>query len=393
MRSLTTVCSLALFAAAGCADDDFATPLPSPFPEASISLEYEVLTEGLAIPFDVAVLSDDEFFVTDRVGKLFRYSGGSLVEITGMPVVTTFGDPGIPAIMHGGLMDIELHPGYPDVPWLYISFFSEGFLRVERFQVQGNTATDFEPIFTSRTEGYYGNGARIVWHDDQHFFLNIGGSTLSTVSDPDLISQDLDEDWGKIHRLRDDGSIPDTNPILPELEEPTSIWSYGHRDAQGLYFDAEEDVLFAVEHGPKGGDEFNVIEPGGNYGWPLFTYGIDYSGMSVSTITEAEASETTVLPEHHWTIPTDDGGQAIAPAFLLGVRQSNFGAWNGKFLLSSLFYRWLLLYDRQTDTTEALPLTGRIRSAAQLPGGNILILRERTRADSTDGQLIRLSPL
>jgi glucose/arabinose dehydrogenase len=268
----------------------------------------------------------------------------------------------------------------------------EGIVRVARFQLVDDTITQLETVFATRTEGYYGNGSRIAWQDGSHFFLNIGCSTLSTVSDPILIAQDLGEDWGKIHRIRDDGAVPDDNPVLPGLSEPTTIWSYGHRDAQGLYVDRQTSELLAVEHGPKGGDEFNVIEPGQNYGWPLFSYGIDYSGVGVSTLTEDEARETTVLPEHHWTVETEDGGEAIAPAFLLGVRDSLFPEFNGRFLLNSLSFRWLLLYDRDTDVTETLDMSGRIRSAVQLPNGDLLILRERTKKGATDGAVIRIKP-
>ena len=125
----------------------------------------------------------------------------------------------------------------------------------------------------------------------EHFFFNIGGSTLSTVFRPDLMGQDLDEDWGKIHRLREDGSDPDHEPHSYRARAgPTSIWSFGHRDAQGLDYDPATGELVAVEHGPQGGDELNVIQPGQNYGWPLFSYGIDYSGAPVSSLDEATAA-------------------------------------------------------------------------------------------------------
>ena len=391
-RRPQTLLLLAMVGSVAACQTDFATPRPSPFPESTVAFEQEVLATGFEIPFDVAIVGEDDFFVTDRIGKLFRYTDGEVIEIKGVLPVTTFRDPGLKAILHGGLMDVALHPAYPETPWIYLAHYQRDTLRVFRVQVEGDRISEQEEIFATRTPGYYGNGSRIVWEDDDHFFLNVGGSTLSTESNPVLVAQDLAEDWGKIHRLRADGSVPDDNPIFDGLDAPLSIYSYGHRDSQGLWRDPDTGDLFGLEHGPKGGDEFNRILPGRNYGWPLFTYGIDYSGARVSTLTEEEAAETTVLPEHYWTVETSDGGQAIAPAFLLGIRDSNFDAWNGKYLLSSLFYRWLLVYDRDTDLTEAIPVTGRIRSAAQLPSGDLLVLRERTSLGAADGQLIRLSP-
>ena len=384
---------VAIFACLPPEDDaDSHRPRRSPFEVSEIALRQQVLVEGLAIPFDVAIISDDDFFVTDRIGKLYRYQNGQLRTIARTPRVSTFEDPGISVILHGGLMDVALHPNYPVVPWVYLSYFVDGYLRVTRVEIRGDVISRTEPIFATRTRGYYGNGARIVWQDAEHFFLNIGGSVFSTISKPNRLAQNFEEDWSKIHRLRADGAIPADNPILPDMDSPTSIWSYGHRDAQGLHYDADSDVLYSVEHGPKGGDEFNVIQSGGNYGWPLFSHGIDYSGLAVSTFTEGWAARTTVLPEHYWTIETNDGGQSIAPAFLLRLRDSNFTDWNGKFLLSSLHYRWLLLFDRQTRQTQSLPVTGRIRSAAQLSNGDLLVLRERTSRSRNNGQLLVISP-
>lgn len=217
-----------------------------------------------------------------------------------------------------------MHPDYPEAGWIYISFLSnKGFAKVSRIQIESNRITEIENIFTTGTKGYYGNGMRIVWEDDKHFFLNIGASTLSTKTNPILTSQNLNEDWGKIHRLNADGSIPSDNPVFETMSTPSAIWSYGHRDSQGLIYDDTNKILFGVEHGPKGGNEFNIIEAGGNYGWPVYTMGINYDGKGVSMISEEEALRTTLLPEHYWTVSTADGGQSIAPACLLRVEDSN----------------------------------------------------------------------
>lgn len=364
----------------------------SPFPIVNTPIKVKTVAEGFVVPYGIEIIEENEYFITDRIGKFFHFKNNKLVEISGMPKVLTFGDPGIPFILHGGLMDVSKHPNFSDNPWVYISYLSEkATCKVDRFQIKNNTAVEFETIFETRTSGYFGNGTRIVWQDDSHFFLNIGGSTLSTISEPVLIGQDLKEDWGKIHRIKDNGDIPEDNPILEGLSSPTTIWSFGHRDAQGLYYDKINKTLFAIEHGPKGGDEFNIIKKGGNYGWPLFSYGIDYSGVKVSTISKDSAETFTVLPEHYWTVPTDDGGQAIAPACLLKVENSNISEWNGQFLLGSLAYRRLFIYNRETDITNALPITGRVRTVKQLPSGDIIALLERNHLGKSNGKIVRIT--
>ncbi|MEE9373875.1 MAG: PQQ-dependent sugar dehydrogenase [Saprospiraceae bacterium] len=146
---------------------------------------------------------------------------------------------------------------------------------------------------------------------------------------------------------------------------PTTIWSYGHRDVQGLYFDTFTNTLFDVEHGPKGGDEFNIIAKGKNYGWPLFSYGINYDGVGESTISKDSAATFTVLPEHFWTVLTNDGGESIAPGCFLKVERSNISDWNGHFLFGFLAYRRLVKYNRDTDETYGLNIQGRVRTIKQ----------------------------
>lgn len=373
-------------------DDTIVTVPDSPYPISNDAFTVETIVEGFDIPYGLAIVSEKEYFITDRVGIFFHFKDNNLIEIEGIPEVLTFGDPGIPAIVHGGLMDVSIHPNYSTNSWIYISYLApDAFARVSRFKIQNNTATQFETIFETRTLGYYGNGMRIVWEDNTHFFLNVGGSTLSTNTNPILISQDFNEDWGKVHRLNEDGSIPSDNPIFDGQTLPSTIWSYGHRDAQGLHYDVSTNTLYGIEHGPKGGDEFNVIEKGGNYGWPLFTYGINYDGAGVSTISEDSAATFTILPEHYWTVPTDDGGQAIAPACLLKVEGSNISDWNNHFLLGSLAFRRLMKYNRDTDETFGLNIEGRVRTIKQLPSGDIIALIERNDISKSNGKIIRIS--
>lgn len=322
---------------------------------------------------------------------MFHFKDGNQTEIGGMPEVVTIGISGLAAIMHGGLMDVSIHPNYSTNAWIYISYLNpDGLAMVSRLRIQNNIATQFEVILKARNQDYTGNGMRIVWEDDAYFFLNIGNSNWSTNTNPVIYAQDFKHDAGKIHRLMDDGSIPSDNPILAGFESPTTIWSYGHRDVQCLIFEKSTNTVFGVEHGRKGGNEFNIIEKGKNYGWPLFSYGINYDGAWVSTITEDSPATFTVFPEHYWTVPTHDGGQAIAPACLLKVNGSNISDWNDYFLFGSLAFRRLMKYNRETDETFGLHIEGRVRTIKQLPSGDIIALIERNDLRLSNGLIVRI---
>ncbi len=363
----------------------------SPYPMSNDRFSVDTLAQGFSIPYGIAILSENDYLLTDRVGKMFHYQEGKMTEIKGMPEVATFGVDGIPAILHGGLMDISLHPDYANNGWIYLTYLApKGKNKVERFRIKDDQAVDFETIFSTKYQNYSGNGMRIVWEDSTHFFLNLGNSNYSTVAAPVMFAQELDKAMGKIHRLQEDGSIPADNPILGDMSEPSSIWSYGHRDVQGLVYEASTQTLYGVEHGPKGGDEFNLIEKGQNYGWPLYSHGINYDGQWVSMISEDSAAKFIRFPEHYWTVPTPDGGQAIGPACLLKVDSSNVADWNGNFLFGSLAYRRLMKYNRETKETFGLDLGGRVRTIKQLPSGDLIALIERNHLDKANGMLVRI---
>lgn len=358
----------------------------SPYPISYDSFSIDTIAQGFTIPYGIAIVDENEYFITDRIGKMFHIKEGMQTEIMGMPKVITFGVKIEPAIIHGGLMDISLHPNYATNSWIYISYLdTDSLAKVARFKLANHTATQWETIFTSRNTNLTGNGMRIIWQDDAHFFLNIGNSNLS------YNAQDLRSDDGKIHRLKEDGSAPSDNPVFEGFTSTTTIWSYGHRDVQGVYYDEASEVLFGVEHGPKGGDEFNIIKKGQNYGWPFFSYGINYNGDRIAIITADSASKFTILPEHYWTVPTKDGGRAIAPACLLKVDGSNISDWNGYFVFGSLAFRRLMKYNRETKETFGLNIEGRVRTVQQLPSGAIIALIERNDIRKTNGIIIKIS--
>ena len=375
-----------------CKDNEGDIPVPpSPYPISDDHFSVSTIAEGLSIPYGVAIVNENEYFITDRMGKMFHFQDGNLTEISGVPLVAILVHTGKPELVHGGLMDVTIHPNYATNSLVYFSYISvDCFANVARCKIQNDSITQFEIIFATKNQNVFGNGMRIVWEDDTHFFLNVGGSAFSTKDYPITVSQDLNSEGGKIHRLMEDGSIPADNPVFKGFKSPTTIWSYGHRDVQGLYYDKEEKTLFGAEHGPKGGDEFNIIKKGNNYGWPLFSYGIHYNGVGVSTISKDSASRFTTFPEHYWTVPTNDGGRSIGPACLLKVKGSNISGWNNHFLIGSLSFRRLLKYNRETDETFGLNLEGRIRTVKQLPGGDIIALMERSNLNESNGKIVRI---
>ena len=180
-------------------------------------------------------------------------------------------------------------------------------------------------------------------------------------------------------------TIPSSRAVTP----PTSVWSYGHRDPQGLYYDSAEGLLYATEHGPLGGDEFNIIVEAGNYGWPLFSYGLNYDETPVSAMTEAEAGRSTVLPRKYWARSFN-----IAPSGLVRLQNSLFRAWDGFFVLGSLAQERLIAYELDSDQTYILlDEIGRVRDVAQLPSGSLLILIDaRSPRPSDSGRIVKLTP-
>jgi glucose/arabinose dehydrogenase len=336
-----------------------------------------VLASGYWIPDGIAVIGEGEFLFADRGGGLYHYNDGRVTGVRGLPPVRT-------SDIYGGLLDVSLHPSFPNSRLVYIAYVDASFdLAVARFELRDDRAESLKVIFESDE---FSIGSRIEWEDPSHFFLSfgVGGNPY-----PDPGPQDLSADAGKIHRLMADGQIPQDNPILPGTSKPSTIWSYGHRNPQGLYYDASARKLYATEHGPLGGDELNIVLAGGNYGWPLFSYGLNYDRTPVSAMSEGAARAVSILPAKFW-----GPDFRVAPSGLLFVEGSQFAAWNGAFLLGALNLQHLLRYDPTTDKTEiVLRNVGRVRDIAQLPNGKLLIAVDAGSPKPSDrGRIIELSP-
>jgi glucose/arabinose dehydrogenase len=279
------------------------------------STEPGVLATSPWIPDAIAVIGEEEFLFIDRGGTLYHYLGDQVTEVTGIPVARTVD-------VYGGLLEVSLHPEFGVNRLVYIAYNDADFgLAVARFELNDNRAQSLEVIYESDE---FSIGSRIAWEDSSHLFLSfgVGGSPY-----PEPGSQDLHSDRGKIHRLTAAGQIPPDNPVLPGASGPSTIWSYGHRNPQGLYYDTARRTLYETEHGPLGGDELNIITAGGNYGWPLFSYGVNYDGTPVSDMTEQEAAAISILPVKFW-----GPDFRVAPSGLLRVADSQFPSWEGSFL-------------------------------------------------------------
>ena len=328
-----------------------------------------VLASGYWIPDGIAVIGEGEFLFADRGGALYHYLGGGVTKVQGVPPVRTSG-------IYGGLLDVSLHPSFRDSRLVYIAYNSASFdLTVARFELRNGRAESLRVIYESDE---FSIGSRIEWQDASHFFLSFGiGGDPYPAPGP----QDISADVGKIHRLTADGQIPQDNPILPGAVKPSTIWSYGHRNPQGLYYDAVKRTLYATEHGPLGGDELNIVVAGGNYGWPLFSYGLNYNRTPVSDISESAARAVSILPAKFW-----GPDYLVAPSGLLYV--------DGAFLFGALNLQHLLRYDPATDETAiVLRNVGRLRDIAQLPSGKLLIAVDAGSPKASDrGRIIELSP-
>jgi aldose sugar dehydrogenase len=342
-----------------------------------VTNEAGVLASGYGIPDGIAVIGEDDFLFADRGGTLYHYVRGRVTEVRGLP-------PSRMSSVYGGLLDVSLHPGFADSRLVYIAYDNASSdLAVARFELRDDRAERLSVIYESDE---FSIGSRIEWQDPSHFFLSFGvGGDPYPAPGP----QDLRADVGKIHRLTADGQIPRDNPILPGASKPSTIWSYGHRNPQGLHYDAVKRTLYATEHGPLGGDELNIVVAGGNYGWPLFSYGLNYDRTRVSDMSEGAARAVSILPAKYW-----GPDNRVAPSGLLFVEGSQFASWNGAFLLGALRPQHLLRYDPATDETDVvLRNVGRVRDIAQLPSGKLLIAVDAGSPKPSDrGRIIALSP-
>jgi len=292
----------------------------------SSELKYELIVDNLEVPWAFVFLPDNSILITERKGELIHFKDGNKTTVKNLPEIISKNQ--------GGLLDIELHPNYLENKWIYISYSSSNDKNngtntsVMRFKLNGNQAVNQEIIYqalpNSKKSLHY--GSRIIFDKNNYLFFSIGDRGYR-----DINPQDINRDGGKIYRLHDDGRIPIDNPFVNEKNSKKAIYSYGHRNPQGMFYDRKNDEIWIHEHGPKGGDEINIIESGKNYGWPLASYGINYWGTK---FTDKTSIEGMVDPYHFW-VPS------IAPSGMVYIDNPNYPSLNNSILIGSLKFEYL----------------------------------------------------
>ena len=339
--------------------------------------QIQTLSQGLEHPWAMVFLPDGRMLVTERAGRIQVLSaqGQLLGPLHNTPKAFTQGQ--------AGYFDLALDPDFATDPWLYLSFASgsasANHTKVIRARLKGHSLSDTQELFSAQPlkQGAAHYGGRMAFLPDKTLILTLGDGYNWREK-----AQDLTSHFGKIVRIHADGSIPKDNPFAAHPTALKSIYSYGHRNVQGIYYDAAAKRLYSHEHGPRGGDELNLITQGANYGWPLATFGVDYSGARISPYTTLPE---TVAPLLQWT-------PSIAPSSLIQYQGSLFKGWQGDLLVSTLAersVRRVRLKDGKLVGEEVLfeELDARIRSISQGPDGALYLL-----TDEADGRVLRVVP-
>ncbi len=324
--------------------------------------DHEVVVPNLVIPWGFTFLPDGAMLITEKHGELLHFKAGKIIKVKGLPEIYVRGQ--------GGLMDIVLHPNFIENRWLYLSYASStgegngGNTTIMRATFNQNTLTDHKVLYKAEPNSRKGQhfGSRLAFDQHGKLYFSIGDR-----GSRDINPQDITRDCGKIYRLNDDGSVPKDNPFINTPEAKTAIYSYGHRNPQGMTIHPKTGALWTHEHGPRGGDEINIIAAGKNYGWPVISYGINYSGTK---FTDKTAQEGMEQPLHYWD-------PSIAPSGMAFIDSDKYGDWNGNLLIGSLKFQYLnkcTLKDNKVIKEERLlEGLGRVRSVEQGPDGYIYV--------------------
>jgi glucose/arabinose dehydrogenase len=359
-------------------------PLGGVFSTEQHNFRLEKIAEIDDILWSIAFLPDDSILFTQRSGKLWHLKNGVKTEIKGMPKVR--------AVSQGGLLEVAPHPDHEKNGWIYLSFSQDAGAKIDgkeasmtavvRGRIKNNKWVDQEDIFIVPPKfhtikgGHY--GSRFVF-DDGYLFFSIGDRQEG---DP---AQDLTVPHGKIHRIHDDGRVPRDNPFVRQKNAYKSIWAYGNRNPQGMDSHPLTGDLWATEHGPRGGDELNLIQKGLNYGWPVITYGMNYDGTPWTEFTHKDGMEQ---PAHYW-LPS------IATAGVDFYEGDGFPEWKYDLLatgMSAEELQRIVIKDRKVVHVETiLKKQGRVRDVATGPDGMIYVALN-TRSPNT-GTLQRLVPV
>jgi len=363
-------------AAAAIAEAAGATAAAATAPTAD-RLQVQVLQDGLEHPWSLAFLPDGQgMLITERPGRLrlWRPGQGLSEPISGTPEVYAEGQ--------GGLLDIALSPRFAQDRLVYLSYAEAGKDHAGTAVGRGNLSDDarrlenFQVLFRQEPKLSDGQhfGSRLVFDRQGWLFVSLGENNRRATA------QDLDKLQGKIVRLQADGGIPRDNPFVGRAGARPEIWSYGHRNPQGMALNPRSGELWETEHGPRGGDEVNIPQPGGNYGWPLATHGVNYSGLPIPEARGAEVPGTQP-PLYYWKKSPGVSGMAFYDA-------GRYPQWRHSLFVGALATRELIRLSLDGDrvVAEERMLRGeRVRDVRLGPDGYLYVL-----TDARDGRLLRL---
>ena len=297
---------------------------------------HEIITDGLNDPWGMAFLPNGDILVTEHAGTVRLIRDGQLVD---EPVAVI---DGVFQKSQGGLFDVVLHPGHAENKLVYLSYATgtaaRNATKLIRASYTGSALTNIETVYVSDERSRPAHyGGRFVFLNDNTLVLTLGDSF-----DEREKAQDPANTTGSLVRITDTGGIPADNPFVGDEKVRPETYSYGHRNPQAIVYDAANDIIYANEHGPKGGDELNVIRPGLNYGWPVITYGLDYSGARISPFTKMPGMEQ---PLTYWVPSIAPSGMAFYDA--PGAN------WQGDLFITSLVYDKLVRLEMENGKVRA----------------------------------------
>lgn len=331
----------------------------------------EKIIDGIDIPWGMVFISDDEFLVSDKKGILYHVQNGIKKAIKGLPKID--------ANRQGGLLDLAIDLNFNDNKFIYFT----ASVNIEGDQ-GSNTAlyrakydkfelTDLTLLYKATPNSKQGRhfGGKILI-DNRYIYFTIGDR-----GNRDVNPQDITRDGGKIYRINLDGTIPKDNPFVNNNNAKKAIWSYGHRNQQGIIFGPSQGEIWANEHGPRGGDEINIIRQSDtiynnaietrNYGWPLASYGINYNRTKFTNYTSLDGTQA---PMYYWT-------PSIAPSGFVMLKSDIYPKWKGNLFVGSLSYRYLerieLVGTRVMKREKILNRIGRVRNIIEGPDGFLYV--------------------
>lgn len=354
-------------------------PTSNVFSSEGQTVRLDTVVSGLKSAWGLAFLPGGDMLVTDRAGDVYRIDAkNQKTKLTGGPDALAEGQ--------GGLLDVAVHPNFAKNGWVYMSYSAhkmEGDQKlsttaVMRAKLVGNDLTEqkviFEALPYSKTRHHY--GSRLAFDKKGFLFVSVG-ERGNEKENPQTKTNDL----GKVHRLNDDGSVPKDNPFVNEKGASASIYSYGHRNPQGMAMNPVTGDIWTHEHGPRGGDEVNIIRKAANYGWPVICFGINYDGKPITALTAKEGMEQPMI---YW-LPS------IAPSGMAFVTSDKYPGWKNNLMVGSLRFQYLnrcVVKDNKIVSQEnVLKNIGRLRNIDMGPDGYLYVSVEEP------GYVFRLMPV